>query len=102
MDSFIASFLALFGVDKIGKIPVGATAKSVVDWMKLHLSWLFDTISDGLGWLIDSTLNVLQSPHPLVVIAAHYAMVYGQDGPVEVFRVKRGKRIRIAEISSAT
>ena len=70
MDSFIASFLALFGVDKIGKIPVGATAKSVVDWMKLHLSWLFDTISDGLGWLIDSTLNVLQSPHPLVVIAA--------------------------------
>lgn len=34
--------------------------------------------------------------------AAHYAMVYGQDGPVEVFRVKRGKRIRIAEISSAT
>ena len=34
--------------------------------------------------------------------AAHYAMVYGQDGPVEVFRVKRGKRTRIADISSAT
>ncbi len=34
--------------------------------------------------------------------AAHYAMVYGQDGPVEVFRVKRGKRQRIAEISSGT
>ncbi len=34
--------------------------------------------------------------------AAHYAMVYGQDGPVEVFRAKRGKRTRIAELSSAT
>lgn len=29
--------------------------------------------------------------------AAHYAMVYGQDGPVAVFLVKRGKRTRIAE-----
>ena len=34
--------------------------------------------------------------------AAHYAMVYGQDGPVEVFRVKRGKRQKVAELSSAT
>ena len=34
--------------------------------------------------------------------AAHYAMIYGQDGPVEVFRVKRGKRTLIAELSAAT
>ena len=34
--------------------------------------------------------------------AAHYAMVYGQDGPVEVFRVRRGKLTRIAELSDAT
>ncbi len=34
--------------------------------------------------------------------AAHYAMVYVQDGPVEVFLVSRGKRTRIAELSDAT
>lgn len=32
--------------------------------------------------------------------AAHYAVMYGQDGPVEVFRIKRGKRTLIAELST--
>lgn len=25
----------------------------------------------------------------------HYAMVYGQDGPVEVYEVRKGKRMRV-------
>jgi len=32
--------------------------------------------------------------------AVHYAMVYGQDGPVEVFMVKRGKRTAIAVVAA--
>ena len=32
--------------------------------------------------------------------AAHYSFMYGQDGPVEVFLVKRGKLTQISELSS--
>ncbi|WP_283258272.1 choline ABC transporter permease subunit [Pseudomonas sp. GX19020] len=76
MDSFFASVLAFFGYDKIAKIPIGAMAKTVVDWLKLNLSWLFDAISDALSWLINSTLDVLQYPHPLVVVAIFMALTW--------------------------
>ncbi|VDC30743.1 choline ABC transporter permease subunit [Pseudogemmobacter humi] len=58
----------------IPKIPVGPTAKSVVDWLKTHLGGLFDAISDGLSWLISATLDLLQYPHPLVVVAILVAL----------------------------
>ncbi|WP_112309095.1 choline ABC transporter permease subunit [Pseudogemmobacter bohemicus] len=76
MDAFFASVLAFFGIEKISKIPVGATAKSVVDWMKTHLGGFFDAISDGLGWLINSTLSLIQYPHPLVVVAIITALAW--------------------------
>ncbi|NPD16200.1 choline ABC transporter permease subunit [Xinfangfangia sp. D13-10-4-6] len=76
MDAFFASLLAFFGIEKIGKIPVGATAKTVVDWLKTSFGGLFDMISDGLGWLINGTLSLLQYPHPTIVVALIIALTW--------------------------
>ncbi|MCB5410277.1 choline ABC transporter permease subunit [Pseudogemmobacter faecipullorum] len=60
----------------IPKIPVGPTAKTVVDWLKANFKPVFDAISDGLGWLINSTLHLLQYPHPLVIVALFLAFAW--------------------------
>lgn len=60
---------ALFGVLIEGdKIPVGKTAKTIVDWLKVSLRDVFDAISMALETLIKTTLDLVQYPHPLVVI----------------------------------
>ena len=59
------------------KIPVGRAAKSVFDWMKAHLSGIFDTIAVGMEALIEVILWVLQTPHPMVVIAAFVGVAWG-------------------------
>ena len=57
-------------------IPVGRTAKVVFDWMKAHLGWMFDALSDGMEMLIDAILWLLQTPHPLVVIAVFVGLTW--------------------------
>ena len=59
------------------KIPVGAWAKVIFDWMKTHMSGIFDFISWVLDGLIAGILWVLQSPPPLVVILAFVALAWG-------------------------
>jgi glycine betaine/proline transport system permease protein len=51
------------------KIPVGKAAKSVFDWMNDNLGGLFDAISAVMEAMIDGILWVLQTPHPLIIIA---------------------------------
>lgn len=51
------------------KIPVGKWVKSLVDWVTDNLAWFFDGMSIGLETMIGGLLWLLQSPHPLVVIA---------------------------------
>ncbi|MFC7064422.1 choline ABC transporter permease subunit [Brucella rhizosphaerae] len=51
------------------KIPVGPTAKSVVDWLTNNMGGFFDTLAAIMQWLIDGLLYLLQLPHPLVLIA---------------------------------
>ncbi len=51
------------------KIPVGPTAKSVVDWLTTHLGLFFDTLAAVMQGLIDGLLYLLQLPHPLLLIA---------------------------------
>lgn len=51
------------------KIPVGPTAKSVVDWLTNNMGGFFDTLAAIMQWLIDGLLYLLQFPHPLVLIA---------------------------------
>lgn len=59
------------------KIPVGATAKVVFDWLKVHAAGLFDAIAAGLEALIDAIQWLLQAPHPLVLIAVFAAVTWG-------------------------
>jgi glycine betaine/proline transport system permease protein len=52
------------------KIPVGATARRVFDWLQANGGFVFDGIADALQGLIDGILWGLQTPHPLLVVAA--------------------------------
>ena len=58
------------------KIPVGKTAKAIFDWMNTHLGPLFDGISFVMEAMIEGILWVLQTPHPLVIIAAFLVLAW--------------------------
>jgi glycine betaine/proline transport system permease protein len=70
------SWLSLDWVSSVPKIPVGRTAKLGFDWLKAHGTWLFDGMSNAMETLIDFILWVLQSPHPLVIIAVFVAVTW--------------------------
>ncbi|MDA7425136.1 choline ABC transporter permease subunit [Thalassococcus lentus] len=52
------------------KIPVGDAAEAVFDWLQDNGAWFFDALAIAMEALIDAVLWVLQTPHPLIVIAA--------------------------------
>lgn len=56
------------------KIPVGLYADRAFTWLEINAAFFFDGLSDGLEALIAGILWVLQSPHPLLVIAAFVAL----------------------------
>jgi glycine betaine/proline transport system permease protein len=56
------------------KIPVGKVAKTIFDWMKDNLSPLFDAISAVMDAMIEGILWLLQTPHPLVIVALFVAL----------------------------
>lgn len=58
------------------KIPVGKAAKAIFDWMKDHLGPLFDAISALLEAMIAGILWLLQTPHPLVIVALFLALTW--------------------------
>jgi glycine betaine/proline transport system permease protein len=58
------------------KIPVGKVAKTIFDWMKDNLSPLFDAISAVMDAMIAGILWVLQTPHPLVIVALFVALTW--------------------------
>ena len=58
------------------KIPIGLWMKAVVDWLIEHGTWFFDGLSAGLEGMINGLLWVLQTPHPLVVVAVAAAIGY--------------------------
>ena len=58
------------------KIPVGKVAKTIFDWMKDNLSPLFDAISTVMDAMIAGILWVLQTPHPLVIVALFIALTW--------------------------
>lgn len=51
------------------KIPVGPTAKTVVDWLTNNMGGFFDTLAAVMQSMIDALLYVLQLPPPLLLIA---------------------------------
>ena len=58
------------------KIPIGSGAASLFDWLQIHGGWFFDGLAVVMETLIDAILWVLQSPPPLVVVAAFVALTY--------------------------
>ncbi len=58
------------------KIPLGAGAKVIFDWMKVNLNGLFDWISLILEGLIDGILWMLHAPPALLVIAVFVALTW--------------------------
>jgi len=58
------------------KIPVGKTAKAVFEWMNSNLGGMFDAISAAMEAMIDGILWLLQTPHPLVIIAMFIALTW--------------------------
>ncbi len=69
------------------KIPVGKWSKAVVDWLIDHGAWFFDGLALGLEEAINAILWVLQTPHPLIVIAAFVALAYAlrRSVPTAIF-----------------
>jgi len=58
------------------KIPVGAYSKIVFDWMKTHLTVIFDAISYVLESLISGILWLLQAPPALLIVALFVALTW--------------------------
>lgn len=79
---FIANFTGLWGIftkmDWLteNKIPVGDTAAAVFDWLQINGATIFDAMSDGLEAMIDAILWVLQTPHPLIIVALFAALAW--------------------------
>ncbi|TCD11926.1 choline ABC transporter permease subunit [Oricola cellulosilytica] len=59
------------------KIPVGQSAKAVFEWLQTHAGWFFDGLAAAMEMLIEALLWIMQTPHPLVVVAAIVAITYG-------------------------
>jgi glycine betaine/proline transport system permease protein len=51
------------------KIPLGRWINGFVDFLNENVAWLFDLISDVLGFLINGLIDILVWTHPLVLIA---------------------------------
>ncbi|TRD23266.1 choline ABC transporter permease subunit [Palleronia caenipelagi] len=58
------------------KIPVGKTAKAVFEWLQDVGEPFFDWLSVMLELLIDSILWLMQTPHPLIVVAVFAAITW--------------------------
>lgn len=58
------------------KIPVGKVAKTSFDWMKDNLKPAFRLISDVMDAMISGILWVLETPHPLLIVAAFVVLTW--------------------------
>ena len=58
------------------KLPVGDLAADVFDWMQGNLGFVFDGLAAFMEMMIEAILWVLQTPHPLIVIAVFVALTW--------------------------
>lgn len=58
------------------KIPVADVAETALDWLQINGEWFFDGLATAMEWLIDAILWVLQSPHPLIIIAVFAGLTW--------------------------
>jgi glycine betaine/proline transport system permease protein len=58
------------------KIPVGDWASDFFDWLRDNFSGVVDALANGAEKLIDGLQWILQTPHPLVIIACFVALTW--------------------------
>jgi len=58
------------------KIPVGQIAGDGFDWLESNGAFFFDALADGLEAMIDGFLWLLQTPHPLIIIALFVGLTW--------------------------
>ena len=58
------------------KIPIDDIAEGAFDWLQINGAWFFDGLATAMEALIDAILWVLQSPHPLIIVAVFAAVTY--------------------------
>lgn len=58
------------------KIPVGKAARDAFNWLQANGGWFFDALDVALEALIEAILWVLQTPHPLLIIAIFVAITW--------------------------
>ncbi len=58
------------------KIPVGKSAKNGFEWLRDNAEWFFEGFEDGLSWLIEIVLIVLNYPYPLIIVALFVALTW--------------------------
>jgi len=61
------------------KIPIDDAAEAAFDWLLVNAGWMFDGLSVAMEALIDAILWVLQTPHPLVIIAVFAAFTWAMQ-----------------------
>lgn len=58
------------------RLPVGPWAKSLVDWLTGNAGGFFDLLARLLGAVLDALLMVIETPPPLVTVAAIAGLAY--------------------------
>ena len=58
------------------KIPVGKTAKKIFDWIRDNGEFFLEGLADVMEAMIDAILWVLQTPNPLIIIAAFLGITW--------------------------
>ncbi|UWR13984.1 choline ABC transporter permease subunit [Sulfitobacter sp. M368] len=51
------------------KVPIDDVAEAMFEWLQINGAWFFDGLALLMEQLIDAILWVLQTPHPLIIIA---------------------------------
>jgi glycine betaine/proline transport system permease protein len=58
------------------KIPLGKWMSAFVDLLNEHAAFVFNATSDGLGFLIDGLIELMQATPPLALVALFAALAY--------------------------
>ena len=58
------------------KIPVGKVASAIFEWVRDNGEWFLNFLSVVMETLIEGILWVLQTPHPLIVVAVFVGLTW--------------------------
>jgi glycine betaine/proline transport system permease protein len=58
------------------KIPLGKWMSAFIDLLNDHAAWAFNAVSDGLGFVIDGLIQLMQACPPMLLVALFAALAY--------------------------